>query len=209
MKERYLSKTPFLTFVYLSKCNIKLPGIFGNSKKRYLWTGLMTTMATMATMMTMTTISKLEGIWGSWRLYKRKLDVVWYLITSKKEVGGCSEWLSPICRYRAALAAKNNIPRADKCGDHSRLPLSRRYLFGVSNLIKLQSLRYCILQVVSPRRGRNNLVSIDYPDDLRERLPHLIVSHTFVELAELDSYNVSCHEQGGSQEFILRATFQK
>ena len=25
MKERYLSKTPFLTFVYLSKCNINLP----------------------------------------------------------------------------------------------------------------------------------------------------------------------------------------
>ena len=41
MKERYLSKTPFLTFVYLSKCNIKLPGYFGNSKKRFLWTGLL------------------------------------------------------------------------------------------------------------------------------------------------------------------------
>ena len=36
MKERYLSKTPFLTFVYLSKCNTKLPGIFGNSKKMFL-----------------------------------------------------------------------------------------------------------------------------------------------------------------------------
>ena len=34
MKERYLSKTPNVTFVYLSKCNIKLPGIFGNSKKK-------------------------------------------------------------------------------------------------------------------------------------------------------------------------------
>ena len=42
MKERYLSKTPFLTFVYLSKCNTKLPSIFGNSKKRFLWTGLLT-----------------------------------------------------------------------------------------------------------------------------------------------------------------------
>ena len=41
MKERYLSKTPFLTFVYLSKCNINLPGYFGNSKKRFLWTGLL------------------------------------------------------------------------------------------------------------------------------------------------------------------------
>ena len=41
MKERYLSKTPFLTFVYISKCNINLPGYFGNSKKRFLWTGLM------------------------------------------------------------------------------------------------------------------------------------------------------------------------
>ena len=41
MKERYLSKTPNVTFVYLSKCNIKLPGIFGNSKKRFLWTGLL------------------------------------------------------------------------------------------------------------------------------------------------------------------------
>ena len=40
MKERYLSKTPFLTFVYISKCNINLPGYFGNSKKRFLWTGL-------------------------------------------------------------------------------------------------------------------------------------------------------------------------
>ena len=40
MKERYLSKTPFLTFVYLSKCNIYLPGCFRNSKKRFLWTGL-------------------------------------------------------------------------------------------------------------------------------------------------------------------------
>ena len=37
MKERYLSKTPNAT----SKCNIKLPGIFGNSKKRFLWTGLL------------------------------------------------------------------------------------------------------------------------------------------------------------------------
>ena len=35
MKERYLSKTPNVTFVHLSKCNIKLPGIFGNSKKRF------------------------------------------------------------------------------------------------------------------------------------------------------------------------------
>ena len=41
MKERFLSKTPFLTFVYISKCNINLPGYFGNSKKRFLWTGLM------------------------------------------------------------------------------------------------------------------------------------------------------------------------
>ena len=40
MKERYLSKTPFLTFVYISKCNINLPCYFGNSKKRFLWTGL-------------------------------------------------------------------------------------------------------------------------------------------------------------------------
>ena len=40
MKERYLSKTPNVTFVYLSKCNIKLPGFFGNSKKRFLRTGL-------------------------------------------------------------------------------------------------------------------------------------------------------------------------
>ena len=43
MKERYLSKTPFLTFVYISKCNINLPGYFGNSKKRFLWTGLIST----------------------------------------------------------------------------------------------------------------------------------------------------------------------
>ena len=34
MKERYLSKTCNVTFVYLSKCNIKQPGIFGNSKKK-------------------------------------------------------------------------------------------------------------------------------------------------------------------------------
>ena len=45
MKERYLSKTPFLTFVYISKCNINLPGYFGNSKKRFLWTGLMHTVS--------------------------------------------------------------------------------------------------------------------------------------------------------------------
>ena len=40
MKERYLSKTPNITFVYLSKCNIKLPVFFGNPKIRFLWTGL-------------------------------------------------------------------------------------------------------------------------------------------------------------------------
>ena len=34
MKEQYLSKTPNETFVYLSKCNIKLPCYFINSKKR-------------------------------------------------------------------------------------------------------------------------------------------------------------------------------
>ena len=34
------SKTPFLTFVYISKCNINLPGYLGNSKKRFLWTSL-------------------------------------------------------------------------------------------------------------------------------------------------------------------------
>ena len=86
MKERYLSKTPFLTFVYISKCNINLPCYlsvskicsrchvwafklkhdyivpffsytvldiadnttmpcyFGNSKKRFLWTGLILTL---------------------------------------------------------------------------------------------------------------------------------------------------------------------
>ena len=37
-KERYLNKAPLLTFVHLSKCNIKLPGILGNSK--ILWSGL-------------------------------------------------------------------------------------------------------------------------------------------------------------------------
>ena len=41
MKGRYLSKTPFVTFVYLSKNNISLPWIFGNYKKRFLCTGLM------------------------------------------------------------------------------------------------------------------------------------------------------------------------
>ena len=39
MKERYLSKHE-IYIIYLSKCNIKLPSIFGNSKKRFLWTGL-------------------------------------------------------------------------------------------------------------------------------------------------------------------------
>ena len=43
MKERYLSKTPNVTFVYISKCNIKLSGIFGNFKKKFLWTGLVIT----------------------------------------------------------------------------------------------------------------------------------------------------------------------
>ena len=51
MKERYLSKTPFLTFVYLSKCNIKLPGYFGNSKKRFLWTGLLYTFSSIVNYM--------------------------------------------------------------------------------------------------------------------------------------------------------------
>ena len=41
MKEWYLSKTPFLTFVYLSKCDTKLRGIFGNAKKSFSLTGLM------------------------------------------------------------------------------------------------------------------------------------------------------------------------
>ena len=40
MKEQHLSKTPFLTFAYLSKCNTRLPCIFGNSKKIFLCTGL-------------------------------------------------------------------------------------------------------------------------------------------------------------------------
>ena len=43
MKERYLSKTSNIIFVYLSKCNINLCGIFGNSKKKFLWTGLIYT----------------------------------------------------------------------------------------------------------------------------------------------------------------------
>ena len=34
MKEQYLSKTPFLTFVHVSKCYINLPCYFGNSKKK-------------------------------------------------------------------------------------------------------------------------------------------------------------------------------
>ena len=37
MKERYLSKTPFLTFVYLSNCNIKLTGNLGKSQKSDLF----------------------------------------------------------------------------------------------------------------------------------------------------------------------------
>ena len=45
MKERYLSKTPFLIFVYISKCNINLPCYFGNSKKKFLWTGLLCTIS--------------------------------------------------------------------------------------------------------------------------------------------------------------------
>ena len=43
MKERYLSETPNVTFLYLSKCNIKLPCFFGNSKKRFLWSGILYT----------------------------------------------------------------------------------------------------------------------------------------------------------------------
>ena len=43
MKEQYLSKTPFLRFVYLSKCKINLPCIVGNSQIRFLWTGLVCT----------------------------------------------------------------------------------------------------------------------------------------------------------------------
>ena len=39
MKEPFLSKTPFLKFVYLSTCKTNLPGIFGNSEKKFLWTG--------------------------------------------------------------------------------------------------------------------------------------------------------------------------
>ena len=35
-KESYLSKTPFLSFVYLSKFIINLPGIFGITKGRFL-----------------------------------------------------------------------------------------------------------------------------------------------------------------------------
>ena len=41
MNERYLIKTPFLTFDYLSKCNTKLPCTFGNSKRKFFWTGLL------------------------------------------------------------------------------------------------------------------------------------------------------------------------
>ena len=44
MKEQYLSKTPFLEFVYRSKCKINLPCIVGNSQiKFFLWTGLVCT----------------------------------------------------------------------------------------------------------------------------------------------------------------------
>ena len=43
MKERYLSKTPFLTFVYLSKCNIKLQknlqlNISQTTESVFVWT---------------------------------------------------------------------------------------------------------------------------------------------------------------------------
>ena len=36
MKERYLSKTPYLTFVYLSKCNINLPCFLDIPKKVFM-----------------------------------------------------------------------------------------------------------------------------------------------------------------------------
>jgi len=35
MKERYLSKTPNVTFVHLSKCNIKLHGFLEIPKKGF------------------------------------------------------------------------------------------------------------------------------------------------------------------------------
>ena len=35
-KERHLSKTPFLTFAYLSKVDTELHGFFGNYQKRFL-----------------------------------------------------------------------------------------------------------------------------------------------------------------------------
>ena len=35
-KERYLGKTPFLTFVHLLKCNITLAGTFGHSNKVWI-----------------------------------------------------------------------------------------------------------------------------------------------------------------------------
>ena len=39
MKEQYLSKTPFLRFVYLSKCKINLPCIVGNSQISFFMNG--------------------------------------------------------------------------------------------------------------------------------------------------------------------------
>ena len=81
---------------------------------------------------------KLEVIWWSWRLYTRKLEVVWSHLTSNLLVLGSwrlsdqiaasiamneeswmSDSVSPICRYRAALAAINlEIP--NRIFQHSR-----------------------------------------------------------------------------------------
>ena len=61
-KERYLSN---VTFVYLSKCNIKLPVFFGNSKKRFFWTGLMYiyVIFTLVPSLHLPTFLALEQVW--------------------------------------------------------------------------------------------------------------------------------------------------
>ena len=60
----FLSKTPFLTFVYLSICNTKLPGILGNQKKDIFmcWSSIHT-----HTEIKQTRVSKYLSIYNQWK----------------------------------------------------------------------------------------------------------------------------------------------
>ena len=160
MKERYLSKTPNVTFVYISKCNINLPGYFGNSKKRFLWTGLVT----MQTRWTALSMSTCWGVRPLFLLASRSAPVLATFLAGKIISSKSGLLLRTLKLFLAAVISYTMRRSSKWLPKHEQITLSKPGVRSLSSRLtafKLSFLRWRWRASLSQWwRGRSKAVSL-------------------------------------------------